>query len=150
MGQRTLPVMNRQGYSSVWNYIWDDKLNYSDNYNEDIFLKHFFERYFSNEGMQSQAIAKYIDSTPSTRKNKFSLGFSAVASSLNSKQLNKNINYKFIKMSKIYLLRYNGWCIIHLYVYKPNKINFKQKRSLRRNVHIYSSYSHVVNKESDL
>ena len=34
--------MNKTGYSMYWNSMWDDKLNYTRSFKEDVFIKIFF------------------------------------------------------------------------------------------------------------
>ena len=46
MGQVTLPVSNRKGYSASWEYSWENKINYNKNFNEDLFLKKFSIVYY--------------------------------------------------------------------------------------------------------
>jgi hypothetical protein len=41
MGQITLPVLNRKGYSSMWENNWDDVKNYSNILSEDMFLQRY-------------------------------------------------------------------------------------------------------------
>jgi len=48
MGQSSLPILNKTGRSICWTNIWDDLHYYNIKFEEDIFIKIFFELFFKN------------------------------------------------------------------------------------------------------
>lgn len=48
MGQSSLPVLNKSGRSIFWTNVWDDYNYYNIKFEEDIFIKIFFELFFTD------------------------------------------------------------------------------------------------------
>lgn len=48
MGQSSLPVLNKTGRTTNWTNIWDDRYYYNIKFEEDIFIKIFFELFFKH------------------------------------------------------------------------------------------------------
>lgn len=53
MGQSSLPVLNKSGRTVRWTNTWDDKHFYNIKFEEDIFIKIFFELFF-RENLSNQ------------------------------------------------------------------------------------------------
>jgi len=118
LGQASIPILNKNGYSMFWLSSWDDIHSYSTNLNEDVFIRKFLYR--------------VID-------NKYSTSFYLNKNKLN--HFSKKINYNFLKkmskidiskfllrfykipyyLSKIRLIKYQNWLVIYFYIYNYNK-----------------------------
>lgn len=46
LGQASIPVLNRTGCYMYWLSSWDDLHSFSKRFNEDLFLRSFFENMF--------------------------------------------------------------------------------------------------------
>lgn len=140
MGRISSPCLNKVGYSMFWNSMWDNKHNFSKLLNEDEFLRIcvplFFEDNLSNDLVLYLKKSKFLDL--SLRKYEvFSKG-------------SKNIHiYKYFKsdkfymfFSKIWILKYQGWIIIYIFIYIPvfNKFLLNKEKNLNNNFSYYSIF----------
>lgn len=124
MGQVTLPIINRKGFSSVWENQWDTTLNYTKTLNEDMFLKKFFKIFFrnwlsSNEVFFSKNYNfKKIENNKNIRYKKFI--FFQKKNLDNRTYLLKYKNKKFTyNYSKLFVLRFQKWTLLYIYIYVP-------------------------------
>lgn len=127
MGQSSIPVLNRNGYSMFWLSSWDDLHSYSTNLNEDAFIRSFFyymitDKYSSNFYFSNFKISDF--------SNKSSINF--------NKFLNKSSLSDFLfkqnklpyYISKIRILKFQKWLVVYFYIYNytkkfnSNKFNF--------------------------
>lgn len=149
MGQVTLPVLNRKGYSSVWENHWESKLNFTKQLNEDMFFKEFFRIFFKNWLSYQTPIfwknykSKSIDSKV-TRFKKFKIVYTTTQDLklFLKKTINKRFTYNF---SKLFLIRFQNWIIMYVYIYVPQVwINRLQKRKVHyfNKNYIDSLYKH--------
>lgn len=135
MGQVTLPVLNRKGYSSFWENSWDSKLNYTHNLNEDIFLKKFFKIFFKNWISTNIFFNKkfYLKNKNSIKKISIKK-FIKTQEEYNDnikKYLKKHKTKKFpYNFSKLFLLKFSKWVIIFAYIYVPKvwRVRLKKKK----------------------
>jgi hypothetical protein len=149
MGRISSPCLNKVGYSMFWNSMWDDKHNFSKLLNEDEFLRVciplFFEDNLSNDLVLYLKKSKFLDLNLK-KYSIFSKGY-------------KNINlYKYFKsekfylfFSKIWILRYQGWIIIYIFLYIPvfNKFFTHKEKNLEYNLvynDIFFNYYYNLNK----
>ncbi len=117
MGQSSIPILNRNGYSMFWLSSWDDLHSYSTNLNEDVFIRNFFfnlvtDKYSSNLYFSVNSISRFSES------NSFGL----------IKINNKNISDFLFKqnklpyyISKIRILKFQKWLLVYFYIYNYNK-----------------------------
>ena len=114
-----MPIMNKTGYSMYWNSMWDDKLNYTRSFKEDIFIKFFF--YLFIEGGYTFLFRykiKDINDHLNFLKSKYNLHI------LKKKREEDNFNlvvdyssFSESYTSKIWLLKYQGWVIFYFFIY---------------------------------
>jgi len=140
--------MNKTGYSMYWNSMWDDKLNYTRSFKEDIFIKIFF--YLFIEGGYT-FLFRYkvsnIDNHLNFIKNKYNLHI------LKKKKEEGNFNLvtdysnnSELYTSKVWLLKYQGWVVFYFFTYSFNcgifykKKKIKFKKSNKKYFNILISY----------
>lgn len=136
MGQVTLPILNRKGYSSVWENQWDTKLNFTKNLNSDMFLKKFFKIFLKNWFSSNDVFfSRKFDfkkslSFKKIRYKKYSVYQHEYGSTRNYllKFKNKKFTYNF---SKLFLIRFQKWVILYVYIYVPQVwINRLEKKKI--------------------
>lgn len=118
MGRISSPSLNKAGYSMFWNSMWDDKHNFSNLINEDEFLRISIPLIFEDN---------YANDLISYLKDK-KLSFEVLQDyEIFSKNLNCNKLVKLVKsekfdlfVSKSWILRYQGWIILYIFVYLPS------------------------------
>lgn len=139
MGRIGMPMMNKTGYSMYWNSMWDDKLNYSRSFKEDVLIKIFFNLFIEG-GYLFVKLGKInnMDDYLKVLKSKYNLHF------LKFKRENNRYNYildtrknaqKYL--SRVWLLKYQTWVIFYFFTYSFNlskfsKKTFKKKRKKRK------------------
>lgn len=115
MGQTSISILNKTGYSMFWSSVWDQKILYSRNLKEDLLLNSFFDLSF-NDSLSVNLLT--------FKKNDV----------INHKKYNFNVNYKnsvfyrFIlnnnkvnyTSSKIWILKYQKWVVIYQFIFIPN------------------------------
>ncbi len=118
MGQSSIPILNRNGYSMFWLSSWDDLHSYSTNLNEDSFLRSFFyfmvsEKYSSNFFLSKQKIFNFYS------KNNLSVFKN------NNNNYVSDFLFRFNKLpyyiSKIRILKFQRWLVIYFYLYNYDK-----------------------------
>lgn len=130
-----MPIMNKTGYSMYWNSMWDDKLNYTRSFKEDIFIKIFF--YLFIEGGYTFLFRYKIDNVDNHLnylRNKYNLHI------LKKKKEEKNFNlltnysnFSESYTSKIWLLKYQNWVVFYFFIYSFNSgIFYKKKKNLKK------------------
>lgn len=134
MGQISLPVLNRTGFSMFWQSVWDDKLNFKRTLNEDLFLKHIFPKIFID-----RISSKTFFVTPLALHNCSAL---VVYDEWNSFNYRKNydlsnlsrlvvkkpqIRYPF----KLWIIRFQNWVCLFFCIYsnETKKKNFWEKKT---------------------
>lgn len=129
MGQIGIPMLNKVGYSMFWNSMWDNKINYSRNLKEDIYLNKIF-KYLLNDNTSFNTL------THTKKREKmfnYKLSKSKHFYKKNLFKLNKIIFYS----SKLWILKYQKWVILYNFIYIPkfseiSKFNIK-KGNLNKN-----------------
>lgn len=151
MGQVTLPVLNRQGIYSIWEHNWENKNNYTQNLNEDMFLKKFFKLFLKSWLSNKKTNLKYL--SPKSKNNKkinfkkflnLKISKNELIGDISKLSQFRQFPYYF---SRIYLIKYSNWIIIYMYIYIPeswlikfNKFN-KKIFNVKYNYDIYSYHN---------
>lgn len=115
MGQSSIPMLNKVGYSMFWNSMWDNRVLYTKFIKEDLYFNDFFKLIFNdnlsinlfnlkklkkNKYIKKNLI-QFIDNTNNIKLMKY----------LNS---NNKINYT---QSKLWILKYQKWIIFYQFIY---------------------------------
>lgn len=132
MGQAGIPMLNKVGSSMYWNSMWDNKVNYTSNLSEDIFLKKFIPLIFSdNTSFKNLNIFNLDSKKLRIIKNKYRLHISIIG----VKKYNFNkyiIKSKKVEsyFSRLWIMKYQKWVILYLYVYIPK---FSELKKIEKN-----------------
>lgn len=124
MGQINLPVLNRTGYSTFWQSVWDEKHNFNRSFKEDYFLKSvlpffFFDRISKKKQfihfnvVKSSLILSKLEYWSQFRET--SLIYTKIQYYFKRK---KKIPYFILK---IWILKFHGWLLVLFNVYSPVK-----------------------------
>jgi hypothetical protein len=148
MGQVTLPVLNRKGYSSAWENSWDDVKNYSNIFSEDIFLQRYVLKMLTTYNSSSHNLLA------SFKKCDFfitrHLPFLEKEDNMTRQQYKEFLNERVKKIpsyfSRIFIIRYNTWIILYTYIYIPkiwkNRIKrIQKKKKIPFLLDVYSNQS---------
>jgi len=131
LGQASIPVLNRTGYSMYWLSSWDDKHIYSGYFNEDLFVRSFIDNIFHRK--VSSHFLYFNRKSAEFKYKKFLEKYKFFFKhSVNFKQAPKFLR-RFYKIpyywSKIRLIRYNRWLIIYMHIFSTNKKRLTKKYS---------------------
>lgn len=140
-----MPMMNKTGHSMYWNSMWDDKLNYSRSFKEDMFIRMFFSLFIEGGYL---FIFRYkinsVDSHLNFLKNKYNLHFVKI------KKDEKHYFYVLDPrknsqryLSRVWLLKYQTWIIFYFFTYSFDLSFFKKKKKLKKK--IYKQYFNILN-----
>lgn len=129
-----MPIMNKSGYSMYWNSMWDDKLNYTRSFKDDVFIKFFF--YLFIEGGYSFLMRykiKNIDDHFNYLKIKYNLHILKKKKDENKYMyLTDESNSSKIYLSKIWVLKYQTWIIFYFFTYSfKSGVFFKKKKYVK-------------------
>lgn len=138
MGQASIPMLNKVGSSMYWNSMWDNKINYTSNLCEDIFLKKFVPLIFKdNTSFRNLNVLNLDRKQLKIIKNKYRLHISIIGV--------KKTNFtKYIVKSKkvesyfsrLWVMKYQKWVVLYLYVYIPK---FSELRKAEKNLYKFSN-----------
>lgn len=118
LGQSSIPVLNRNGYSMFWLSSWENLDSYSTNLNEDAFIRNIFQnmvndKYSSRFFFAKNKLSIFADCTSNT-----------FLKSLNHSELSEFF-FRFKKIpyyvSKIRILKFQKWLITYFYLYSYKK-----------------------------
>lgn len=133
MGQKSIPTLNKTGYSMFWNSMWDDKINFSKSLKKDFFLKNVI--YFILDEPNSFSIFKknfkFFKNQIFFKKYKIYYKYNYKNKLIYNKKNSRPIVKYF---SKIWILKYQQWFLIFLFTFF-NKIiygkidTYKNKKS---------------------
>lgn len=172
MGRISMPIMNKTGHSMFWNSMWDDKLNYTRNLKEDMFIKAFFNVFFEggNAFMVKVSYTR-LEHRLSYLKKKYKFQIKKIIKKSVQKEFTRNKTIKIKKrkflpyLSKVWILKYQSWVVIFLNSYifdfsvffKRKKKNYKLKKyfyillsyynSLMKNYINYKFYKNSIIKK---
>jgi len=120
MGRISLPHLNKAGHSMFWDSMWDDKHNYTKLLNNNIFIHTciplIFDDYSNvnllflikkNNNLDDNII-KYRIFMRNVAHNKINV--------YNSLKKNKSLSF----LSKTWILKYQSWIILYMYIYISN------------------------------
>lgn len=124
MGQINLPVLNRTGYSTFWQSVWDEKHNFNRSFKEDMFIR---------------AILPFFFFDRISKKKQF-IHFNVIKSSLvltritywsqfkETETLYNKLKFYFKKkkkipyfLLKIWILKFHSWILVLFTIYSPVK-----------------------------
>lgn len=118
MGQSSIPILNRNGYSMFWLSSWDNLHSYSTNLNEDDFIRNFFY-FLVNDKYSSNFFFNKIKLNSFTSNNNI-----ATLQNTSNKDISEFF-YRFNKipfyLSKVRILKYQGWVVMYFYIYNYSK-----------------------------
>ena len=144
MGQISIPMSNKVGYSMYWNSMWDNKINYTRSLKEDIYLNRFILLVF--EDCISSKIIKFYNKNYSTAiLNKYNFHTRISNKNEFNRYLTK-INKITFYSSRLWILKYQKWIILYFYIYLPTfnrlkiKINLVEKNTTVSD-NIYNLYN---------
>jgi len=126
MGQVSLPVLNRTGYSMFWQSVWDEKHNFNRGFKEDFLLRKllplfFYERLirkkqFINYNVINNSLLLYdLDFWAAFKENRLLYGYF-----INSLKKKKSDPYYLLK---IWIIKFQTWVILFFSLYVPFKKN---------------------------
>ena len=141
MGQTKFKILNRSGYSVHWNNSWESSKNYKKNFTNFLFLELFLEKIFNDN--------LFVQDYFFLKSNSSKINFIS-QNLLYLKKINIfKSNYKKLKVlnSKIWILKYQNWFIVNIYVYIIKSSNLDINTVKKKKI-IYScdKYSNYLNK----
>lgn len=105
MGQPSLPLLNKSGYTMHWSTSWANIISYKKFLYFDIFFKKFFFLFFSDKLIFFYIKQFYIfDKT---------LSLEDLAKKKEEKSLPKYV-------TSVWFLHFQGWVILSLFIYVPS------------------------------
>ncbi len=129
MGQISSPLSMRYSKSMQWPTLWGDKINFNKKVKEDVFVSTvlpllFNEAIYLNKYTNNNNIIYYLNSimlnnTPllkSFYENKFFMLKTAFL------KLDTLTPFFLTFFGKLWIIRFNTWFILVLYVYSPKKL----------------------------
>jgi len=128
LGQASIPVINRTGYSMYWLSSWDDLHSFSKYFNEDIHIRSFFDEIFRKK-MSTKFIFWKKKKDHIVKYNEFLKRYRLyLRHSVSFKQVPKFLK-RFYKIpyywSKIRIIRFQKWLIIYLTLFSTNRVKLR-------------------------
>ena len=119
MGQTSIAMLNKTGYSMFWNSMWDNKITYNRFLKEDIYINNFFELIFNDNMSFNVFNIKKINI-----KN-----FSPIIQDINNhnnlhKYLNSFNKHEYFS-SKTWILKYQKWVVLFYFIYMQKQLKIK-------------------------
>lgn len=125
-----------------WNSMWDNKINYTRSFKEDIFLSKFID-FFIKDGISLNTFNK----KKINKKNiyKYSLPHKNISKSILTKLFFDNATNN-VYTSKLWILKYQKWIILYCFCYSPKhnilkKTKFFKKKIVHYNTNLFNSYN---------
>lgn len=144
MGQSSIPVLNRSGYSMFWNSVWENKHNYTTFFKEDVLIRKYITFLF-NEKISSQTFFLKNLNLNIEKKAHWQKVYN-IKLDLNQQSLINFLN-KFNKLplyiSKIHIIRLDNWIILYFVGSTPTTL---KKFDIVNNGKIFSSTSFFFRK----
>ena len=145
MGQSSLKYLNRVGYSLHWDKNWESKNVYGHYFIKFFFVDFFFTNFFKNNFFKKyrtfRSDGNLVNSISHSHKFYDKISFF-------NKPL-KMFMYSNFFQSKIWVLNYQGWVIINIYVYFPKRLKrgklFDKKNLLNLTQKKFDSYKYKYN-----
>jgi len=143
MVQKSMPYVNKTGYSMFWNSMWDSKNNYSKFLQKDFFIKSFID-FFLSDFVQNQFLFKLSLNKNNTNLLIFKQLYNLNFLEKNKKYINLYLNNNFnsdILISKIWFFRYQNWIILYFFIFsKSNSYIFKKNLKIKKNSNFIYNY----------
>lgn len=139
MGQSSIPVLNRSGYSMFWTSVWENKHNYTSLFKEDVLIRKYISLLFNEKiSAQSTIFNKNINFSNTTNWQKmYNIKFTINKSSLST--FLQRFNKLPVYMSKIHIIRLNDWVILYFVGSTPS--TFKKSDTINKlKQHKYSFF----------
>ncbi len=138
MGQTKFKYINRSGYSIYWNNSWESKNNFKKSFINFYFLDIFLNKFFNDNLFVKDYFFKKNKSF-NFNKNYFSKNILFLKKKYIIKKKLKNLK---IFNSKIWILNYQNWIIIKIYIYvtKYNYISNIKKKKIIFSKKKYNNY----------
>lgn len=129
MGQISIPMANKVGYSMYWNSMWDNKINFSRSLKEDVFIKSFlnllFEDKFSKNLIENNRNFNYKN----INLKKYNVHIKPEnQDNISLKKYLFSLYQNDITYSKVWIIKYQTWVIVHFFLYLPlfNKLKIRE------------------------
>lgn len=155
MGQVSLPVLNRTGYTMFWSSTWDNLSNFQKNFKQDILLRRLVPFFFSNPIFETSFFFKrdLISLNSTIRIGSWQKNNPFTDVNLESIDIFYNSNVRPTYFNKIWIFRFRGWVVVFVLFFhasfnvldfsvlrlflekKFDKSIFLKKRLLLRKVH---------------
>jgi hypothetical protein len=147
LGQTNLPMLNRVGYFLFWNSVWEDFFNYTRALREDYFVKDILTLILIDRLLFSKFFYsfKYYTFLQNYSSNFFS-NFKYFYELRNSFKKSL-VRFTPVYFSKIWLIRYQKWFLVSIYIYKPI-VNKKFQRRCKLNKPYYYMKNFISNKNN--
>jgi hypothetical protein len=123
MGQSSIPILNRVGYSMFWTSVWDNKHNYTSLFKEDILIRKYINLLF-NEKISTQIFSYKNIKTDTLILNNFQKSYN-IKFFLNKQSvigLLQRFNKLPLYISKIHIIRLNNWIILYFISSTPTNL----------------------------
>ena len=147
MGQISLPVLNRTGYSTFWQSVWDDKHNFNRGLKEDFLIRTIIPYiFFDRISKQQQFISfKVVDESIILKE------FVSWPTYATPELVYNKLKYFFLKKTKIpyyilkiWILKFQSWVLIYFNLYSPLKAVFIfSKKPRKYNIAKHIGYYHL-------
>lgn len=142
MGQISVPVINKTGYSMYWSSMWDDKLNYSRSLKEDIYIRKFLPVLLEDNISSTLKIKNFSDKFLNLN-TKYNIHLNSDWNRNEIYNYLKSLNRSIFYTSKIWVLRYQSWVLIFFYIYSPTFNKLLKKTDLSNEI-VFDSFSHNI------
>lgn len=139
MGQISLPVLNRTGYSMFWQSVWDSKLNYTRNWKEDYLIRKivsfvFIKRWTKNWRFYTSKILK--NSIILENKNVFNYFSDPITLHKTVAEENREKKEHLKYVLRVWIVKFQKYIIIYFFLYTPKQFSFyikKDTQPLKKN-----------------
>lgn len=138
MGQINLPVLNRVGYSSFWESLWENYYSYSKEFNKNLFFKKILilllnDRIIYGNYFYSKKLNNFI-----FKKSTFLVSFDKNYNFFFESITSKNLPFFY---SKLWYIKYQNWLLVSLFIYNIlNKLKHKENNFVTNRINIFNKY----------
>lgn len=147
MGQINLPVLNRTGYSTFWQSVWDDKHNFNRGFKEDTLIRSIIPFIFLDRISKKKQFIHFnvVKSTRILQEleywNQFATSELLYQKVLSYFKRKKKIPYFPLK---IWILKFQTWVLILFSIYSPVKFfSLFMKQSIKYNLFKHFGYYYL-------
>lgn len=122
MGQSSISILNKVGYSMYWNSMWDNKIIYNRFLKEDIYINKFFDLIF-NDNVSTNL---YNFKKNNFKKNNFFINQNIDIEFFSLNKYLTSVNSTIHFSSRIWILKYQKWLVLYNFIFlsKINKQNY--------------------------